>query len=122
MIKPYIRSITYFLIIWCLHKYIWYDSKIIILSGDIETNPGPKHSLSSQSLNICHWNLNSLSSHMYKNVSLLSVFLFIHKLDIICLSKAYLHSETSSEDDNLEIPGYNIIKKDDPSNTKRGRV
>ena len=46
MIKPYIRSITYFLITWSLLKYIWYDSRIIILSGDIETNPGPKHSFS----------------------------------------------------------------------------
>ena len=54
MIKPYIRSITYFLITWSLLKYIWYDSRIIILSGDIETNPGPKHSFSSQGLKICH--------------------------------------------------------------------
>ena len=66
MIKPYIRSVTYFLITWSLLKYIWYDSRIIILSGDIETNPGPKHSFSSQGLKIYHWNLNSLSSHMYK--------------------------------------------------------
>ena len=70
MIKPYIRSITYFLITWSLLKYIWYDSRIIILSGDIETNPGPKHSFSSQGLKICHWNLNSFSSHMYKTPKL----------------------------------------------------
>ena len=67
------------------HKYIWYDSRIIILRGDIETNPGSKHSFSSQGLKICHWNLNSLSSHMYKKTSLLSAFISVHKLDIICL-------------------------------------
>ena len=100
MIKPYIRSVTYFLITWRLIKYIWYDSWIIILSGDIETNPGPKHSFSSQGLKICHWNLNSLSSHMYKKVSLLSAFISVHKLDIICLSETYLNSETSPDDDN----------------------
>ena len=122
MIKPYIRSITYFLIAWSLLKYIWYDSRIIILSGDIETNPGPKHSFSSQGLKICHWNLNGLSSHMYKKVSLLSAFISVHKLDIICLSETYLNSETSPDDDNLEIPGYNIIRKDHPPNTKRGGV
>ena len=33
---------------------MWHDSRIIILSSDIETNPGPKHSFSSQGLNICH--------------------------------------------------------------------
>ena len=122
MIKPYIRSITYFLITWSLLKYVWHDSWIIILSGDIETNPGPKHSFSSQRLKDCHWNLNSLSLHTYKKVSLLSAFISVHKLYIICLWKIYLNSENSSDDDNLEIPGYDIIRKDHPSNTKRGRV
>ena len=59
---------------------------------------------------------------MYKKVSLLSAFISVHKLDIICLSETYLNSETSPDDDNLEIPGYNIIRKDDPPNTKRGGV
>ena len=102
-----------------LLKYIWHDSRIVILRGDIETNPGPKHSFSSQSLKICHWNFNSLSSHKYKKISLLSTFIFVHKLGIICLSETNLNSKTSHDDDNLEIPGYNIIRKDHPSNTKR---
>ena len=59
---------------------------------------------------------------MYKNVSLLSAFISVHKLDIICLSETYLNSETSPDDDNLEIPGYNIIRKDHSCNTKRGGV
>ena len=91
---------------------MWYDYRIIILSGDIETNPGPKHSFSRPGLKICHWNLNSLSSNMYKKVSLLSAFISVHKLDIICVSETYLNSETSPDDDNLEILGYNIIRKD----------
>ena len=95
MIKPYIRSATYFLITWSLLKYIWHDSRIIILSGDTETNPGSKHSFSTQDLKICHWNLKSLSSHMYKKISLLSAFISVHKLDIICLSESYLNCETS---------------------------
>ena len=53
-IKPHIRSVTYFLITWSLLKYIWNHSRIIILSGDIETNLGPKHSFSSQNLKICY--------------------------------------------------------------------
>ena len=59
---------------------------------------------------------------MYKNVSLLSAFISIHKLDISCPSETYLNSDISPDDDNLEIPGYNIIRKDHPSNTKRGGV
>ena len=59
---------------------------------------------------------------MYKKVSLLSTFISVHKLDIICLSETYLNSKTSPDEDNLEIPGYNIIRKDCPSNTKRWGV
>ena len=59
---------------------------------------------------------------MCKKVSLLSVFISVHKLYIICLSETHLNSETSPDDDNLEIPGYNNIRKDHPSNTKRGGV
>ena len=59
---------------------------------------------------------------MYKKVSLLSAFISVHKLDIICLSEPYFSSQTSPDDDNLEIPGYNIIWKDQPSNTKREGV
>ena len=96
MIKPHIRRITYFLITWSLLKYIWYDSWIIILSGDIEI--------------------------LVQNILSQAKFISVHKLGIICLSETYLNSETSPDDDNLEIAGYNIIRKDHTSNTKRGRV
>ena len=121
MIKSYIRSVIYLLITWNLLEYIWHASRIILLSGDIETNPGPKHSFSSQGLTICHRNLNSLSSHMY-NMFLYCWPTFLSKNLILCLSETYLNSETSPDDDNLEIPGYNIIINDHPSNTKRGGV
>ena len=52
----------------------------------------------------------------------MSAIISAHKLDIIYLSETYVNSETSPDDDNLEIPGYNIIRKDHPSNTKRGGV
>ena len=54
--------------------------------------------------------------------SLLLVYISAHKFDIICLSETYLNSETSSDDGNLEIPSYNIIRDDHPSNAKRGGV
>ena len=52
MIKSYIRCVTYLLIRWNLLEYIWHASRIIILSGDIESNARPKHSFSSQGLTI----------------------------------------------------------------------
>ena len=54
---------------------------------------------------------------MYQKVSLLSVFISVQKLGLIYLSETYLNSVTSPDDDNLEIPGYNIIGKDHLSNT-----
>ena len=49
---------------------------------------------------------------MYKKVSLVSAYISVHKFDIICLSQTYLNSEASPDDDNLEIPGYSIIRND----------
>ena len=54
--------------------------------------------------------------------SLLSAYISVHKFDIICLSETYLNSEIPSDDENLEIPGYNLVREDHPSNSKRGGV
>ena len=43
-------------------------------------------------------------------------------MDIICLSEIYLDSIIQSDNDNLEIPGYNLVRSDHPSNNKRGGV
>ena len=43
-------------------------------------------------------------------------------MDIICLSETYLDSSIQSDNDNLEIPGYNLVRSDYPSNNKRGGV
>ena len=90
-------------------------------SGDIEKNPGPK-TKSCQSFSICHWNLNSISAHNFSKLSLLQAYNAVHKYDIICLSETYLNSSIPYDDDNLEIPGYNLIRADHPSENKRGGV
>ena len=41
-------------------------------------------------------------------------------MDIICLSETYLDSTIQSDNDNLEIPGYHLVRSDYPSNNKRG--
>ena len=53
---------------------------------------------------------------------LLKAYIAIHKFDIIYLSETYLDSSTTSDDDNLEISGYNLIRSNHPSNNKRGGV
>ena len=94
---------------------------LIKVSGDIEKNPGPKLN-SSQKLSICHWNLTSIAAHNFVKVSLLIAYNSIHKYDVICLPETYLDSSTVLGDDSLEIPGYNLVRCDHSSNTKRGGV
>ena len=43
-------------------------------------------------------------------------------MDMICLSETYLESTIQSDNYNLEIPGYNLVYSDYPSNNKRGGV
>ena len=41
---------------------------LIICSGDIETNPGPKK---NTKISFCHWSLNEIAAHNFSKVSLL---------------------------------------------------
>ena len=113
---------VYLFIISNLLEYLWVGLRIISLSCDIEINPAPKLNALSQCFSICHWNLNSISANMFTKVSLQSAYSSVHKFDITCLSETYLYSETPSDDENLEIAGYNLVREDHPSSSKRGGV
>ena len=92
---------------------------MITLSGDVELNPGPKRE-ATQTLSICHWNLNSICAHNFAKLFHLRTFVSIHKFDIIFLSETYLDS--SIDDESLEISGYYFIRSDHPSNKKHGGI
>ena len=53
---------------------------------------------------------------------LLRAYIAVHKSDVICLSETYLNSSVASDDENLEVTGYNLVRSDHPANTKRGGV
>ena len=94
-------------------------SSILIMScGDVEINPGPK-AISQHGFSVCHWNLNSISAHNFAKIFLLKAYVAIHKFDIICLSETYLDSSIPTNNDNLDIDEYNLVRSDHPSNTKR---
>ena len=103
------------------HFLFLFFPRKLLLSGDIETNPGPRCSLSNH-FTICHWNLNITSAHNFAKVQLLKAYLTVHKLDITCLSETYLNSSFPFDDDNLDIPGYIMVRADHPANSKRGGV
>ena len=101
--------------------HVWLSLTITKLSGGIEENPGPNRN-SNQSFSICHWNLNSITAHSYLKISLLRAYISLHNFDVVCISETYLDSTTALDDENLEIAGYNLLKADHASNSKRSGV
>ena len=98
-------------------QFIWVHALLIRQSGDIAMNRGPKPN-PCHSFSICHWNLNSLTAHNYLKVSLLRAYVGIKKFNVVCLSETYLNSSNLSDDDNFNLPCYNVARADHPSNTK----
>ena len=93
----------------------------IKFSGDIEENTGKVQvSLVTIYLFVIE-TINSISAHNFKKLSLLRAYISINKFDIICVSETYLDSNILPNDDNLEVPGYTLIRVN-PNNTKRGGV
>ena len=114
------RSLSYSFYFMSAASYIdrmWLYSLAIKCSGDIEENPAPKPN-SCEYLSTCHWNLNSMSAHNFIKLSLLRADISVNKIDIICLSETYLDSSISSDNDNLELPGCNLVRADNPTNAK----
>ena len=92
----------------------------LIISGDVEINPGPV--TSNQNLSFCHWNLNGIAAHDYVKISLLEAYNAVHNFDIICVSETFLNSDYPNDDPRLNLQGYTMTRSDHPSNTKRGGV
>ena len=102
------KALSFFVTVMKIWIATWLYSVLLLLGGDVELNPGPKQSSSF------HWNLNSLSAHNYAKKFLLKAYIAIHRFYIICISETYLYSSTSSDDNNLEISGYSLIRSDNP--------
>ena len=52
----------------------------------------------------------------------LRAYISTHKFDVIFISETSRDSDTSDDDDNLKIAGYNLIRADHAPNTKRNGV
>ena len=54
-------------------------------------------------------NLKSITAHNFAKEYLLQAYNAIHNFDLICLSKSYLDSSVSSDNDNLYIRDYKLV-------------
>ena len=74
-------------------------------------------------MTFCHWNLNGVAAHEFIKVSLLQGYITEiteRNFDIICLSETFLNSSLNSEGNRLKVEGYNLIRSDHPSGSKKG--
>ena len=92
----------------------WLVFSTVMLSGDVETNPGP------ETLDFCCWNLNSISAHDFLRVSLIEAYNSIYNYDLIGIVETHLDSNV--EEERLALNGYSFIKDNHPQNVKRGGV
>ena len=91
----------------------WLYRVLLLLGGSIEIDLGPKQSsINAFSICDCH----------YAKIFLLKAYIAIQNFSIICIFEVYLDSNTSLDDNNLEISGYKLIRSDHPSNKKRGGI
>ena len=88
---------------------------LLICSGDIEINPGPK---TKNQISFCHWNLNGLAAHNFTKVSLLQALSVTHDYDIICVTETFLDSSISNDDERINIKGCNLLRANHPRNKK----
>ena len=63
-----------------------------------------------------------MTAHNFEKINLFEAYNTINKFDVICLSESYLDSSLASDNDNLNIKGYNLYRADHPNNVKRGGV
>ena len=92
----------------------WLVLWTVLLSGDVETNPGP------ETLDFCTWNLNSITAYDFLRVSLIEAYNSVYKYDLIGIVETHLDS--TIDKDRLTLEGYSFFKNNHPQNVKRGGV
>ena len=105
-------------VVYCFYLFLFL---LLLCNEDVESNPGPKKSIVF-SISCCHWNVNGLLAHHYAKATSVEAYNSVFKHDFICTSETYLDLTISSDNNNLNISGYNLIRADHPSNSKRGGV
>ena len=92
----------------------WLALRAILLSGDVETNPGP------ETLDFCTWNLNSIAAHDFLRISLIEAYNSVYNYDLIGIVETHLDSTVDKH--RLVLDGYTFIQDNHPQNVKRGDV
>ena len=96
----------------------WVSILLILISNDIEQNPGPGYH--GNFFNFMNWNLNSLATNDFARVQLIEAHNSLHNYDLISIC------ETSLTDSLVrgvpELEGYTFEPANHPDNVTHGGV
>ena len=76
--------------------YYLIHGTVLLLHGDIETNPCRNKRF--KSFTCCHWNVNSLTAHNMVKLSSIISYNTIHKYHCTCISETFLDSSIPAND------------------------
>ena len=122
-LKRAFKIIYYFTILfkrsfYLLHTFLlWVILLIIILSNDVEKNPGD---FTNGFFSFCNWNLNSLAKDEFYRVQLLEAHNYIFKYDLISLCETSLNDTVNLPDPLMD--DYTFITSNNPLNLRHGGV
>ena len=97
---------------------LWVSLLLILLSNDVEMNPGPSYH--EFFLTFMNWNLNSLSKNDFERVQAIEAHNSLFKYDLISVCETNLN-------DSIEIPSpllndYTFLPANHPDNVTHGVV
>ena len=106
-----------------LSLIIFLTRLLLLLSTDVEINPGPAEQY--KCLSIAHMNVQSLYMTSQDNPyvklnEIKSTFAIEKEVDVICISETWLHDQIS--DDDIMIAGYNKPHRSDRIGNRYGGV
>ena len=102
----------------CMFYYFWY----VRVTLNLNWAPEKIRPLRIFFFFFCYWNLNVIAAQSFSKLSLLEDYNAQHKFDMICLSETFLVSRKHSiptNDENLDMKGYKLIRADNPSDSKK---
>ena len=100
------------------NKPIWVPFLLILLSNDVELNPGDHYH--ENLFSFINWNLNSLPKNNFERVQLLEVHNSLYNYDLISLCETSLSSNNEVPDPLLN--DYTFIPANHPSDAPHGGV
>ena len=108
--------------IWC-HSHItrvshWSPIILIILSNDINLNPGSN--FQNNSFNFMTWNVNSLAKDNFQRVNLIEAHNSIFNYDLISICETSLNDSVELPD--ILLNDYTFVPANNPANSRNGGV